>query len=89
MSQKASPSHTLMFIIVYKYLYCIVLVLLLAHMSVFESPPHHSIRMEWDQMYSISSSDLKEDTLDDMLCRIHLQSDDPDLLEQEFERDQL
>ena len=88
MSQVASPSHTFMFIIVYKCLLnCIVLPLLLASMSVFESPPRHSIKMDEDQMYNISSPDLREDALDDMLCRIHLQSDDPDLLEQEAERD--
>ena len=57
-------------------------------MSVFESPPHPSTRMERDQMYYLSSPDLREDALDDMMCRIHLQSDDPDFLE-EAERDQL
>ena len=56
-------------------------------MSVFET--HHVIWMDPDQMYSIGSPDLREDALDDMLCRIHLQSDDPDILEQEAERDQL
>ena len=58
-------------------------------MSVFESPPHHSIRMDQDQTYNIGSPDLREDALDDMLCRIHLQSDDPNILEQKAERDQL
>ena len=57
-------------------------------MSIFESPPHNSVRMDQDQTYSIGSPDLREDALGDMLCRIHLQSDDPDILEQE-ERDQL
>ena len=66
-----------------------VLVLVSIYMSVFESLPHHSIRMDQDQMYSIGTSDLREDALDDMLCRIHLQSDDPDILEQEAERDQM
>ena len=57
-------------------------------MSVFESPPHPSIRMERDQTYSLSSPDLREDALDDMMRRIHLQSDDPDFLKK-AERDQL
>ena len=65
-----------------------LLVLVSVCMSVFESPPHLSVRMDQDQMYSIGSPDLREDALDDMLCRIHLQSD-PELLEQEAERDQL
>ena len=64
-------------------------VLLLAYMSVFESPSHPSTRMERDQTYYLSSPDLREDTLDDMMWRIHLQSDDLDLLEQEAEKDQL
>ena len=79
----------------YVYMLCIafilasVLVVVPAYMSVFESPPHHSIRMDHpEQTYSIGTSDL-EDALDDMLCRIHLQSEDPDFLEQEAERDQL
>ena len=59
------------------------------YISVFESPPCHSIRMDPDQMYSIGSPDLREDALDDMLHRIHLQSDDRDILEQEAERDQM
>ena len=58
-------------------------------MSVFESPPHHSVWMDQDQTYSIGAPDLRKDALDDMLHRIHLQSDDPELLEQEAERDQL
>ena len=94
-------THTLMFNSVYRYMhwyvsvYCIAFVLaselasVAIYMSVFESPPHHSIRMDQDQTYSISSPDLREDALDDMLHRIHLQSDDPALLEQEAERDQL
>ena len=45
--------------------------------------------MDQDQMYSIGSLDLREDALDDMLCRICLQSDDPDILEQEAKRDRL
>ena len=76
-------------------MYCIafvlalILVLVSIYMSVFESPPHHSMRMDQDQMYSIGSPDLREDALDDMLHRIHLQSDDQELLEQKAERDQL
>ena len=48
-------------------------------MSIFKSPACHSVRMDQDQT---------EDAMDDMLRRICLQSDDPDILEQE-ERDQL
>ena len=58
-------------------------------MSIFEGPPHLSVRMDQDQTYSIGSPDLREDAVDDMLYRIRLQSDDPELLEQEAERDQL
>ena len=65
-----------------------IFVLLVAYLSVFESPPHSSTRMERDQTYYLSSPDLREDTLDDMMHRIHLQSDDLDILE-ETERDQL
>ena len=67
----------------------IAFILLLTYMSVFESPPHCSVRMDQEQTYNISSQDLREDALDDMLCRIHLQSDDPDVLEHDAERDQL
>ena len=96
MLQRALSSNTLMFNSVYQYmhqyLYCIgfvlASVLVSVYMSVFESPLCYSVRMDQDQTYSIGSPDLREDTLDDMLCRIHLQSDDPDILEQE-ERDQL
>ena len=45
--------------------------------------------MDQDQTYNIGSPDLREDALNDMLCRIHLQSDDPDILEHDAERDQL
>ena len=65
-----------------------IFVLLLAYMSVFESPPHPSRRMERDQTYYLSSPDLREDALGDMMLWIHLQSDDPDFVE-ETERDQL
>ena len=66
-----------------------VLVVVPTYMSVFESPPRHSIRMDREQIYNIGSPDLREDALDDMLCRICLQSDDQEYLEQEAERDQL
>ena len=91
MLQRAWPSHTLMFDSVYWYMYCIAFVLALVsvYMYVFESPPHQSVRMDQDQTYGIGSPDLRKDALDDMLHRIHLQSDDPDILEQEAERDQL
>ena len=74
-------------------LYCLcvasVLVLVFIYMSVLESPTHHSIRIDQDQTYSIGSPDLREDALDDVLCRICLQCDDSDILEQEAERNQL
>ena len=64
------------------YVYCIafvlasVLVLVPVYMSVFESPPCLSVRMDHtEQTYSIGSPDLREDALDDMLHRIHLQSE--------------
>ena len=90
MSQRTPPSHTLTFISVYKQCrYFIAFVLLLAHISVFESPPCHSERMDQDQTYNIGYPDLREDALDDMLHRIHLQSDNPEVLECDAERDQL
>ena len=58
-------------------------------MSVFESPPRHSARMDQDQTYNIDSPDLREDVLDDMLWKIRLQSNDPEVLEHDAERDQL
>ena len=77
----------------YFYVHCIafvlasVLVAVLTYMSVFESPPCHSIRMDREQTCNIGSPDLREDALDDMLRRVHLQSDDPEYLEEEAERD--
>ena len=68
-----------------QYRYILVFVLVLANLSVFESPPHHSARMDPDQTYSIGSPDLRED---DMVWRIRLQSDDPEVLECDAERDQ-
>ena len=88
MSQRALPSQTLMFASVYKQ-YRYITALVLVCMSVFESPPHCSIRMDQDQTYNIGSPDLREDALDDMLRRIRLQSDDPENLESDAERDQL
>ena len=83
MSQRALTSHKLTFISVYRqYRYFTAFVLLLAYMSV-------SLRMNPDQTYNIGSPDLREDALDDMLHRIHLQSDDPEVLEHDAERDQL
>ena len=48
---------------------------------------HHVILPGWiqDQTYNIGSPNLR----DGMLCRIHLQSDDPDVLKHDAERDQL
>ena len=89
MSQEALPSHTLMFIFVYRqYRYCMIFVFFVAYMSVFESPPCSSTKMERDQTYYLTSPDLRADALDDMMHRLHLQGDDPDFLE-ETERDQL
>ena len=94
-------THTLMFNSVYQYMhgyitmYCIVFILasvlvsVLVYMSVFKNPQYHSVRMDQDQTYNIGLPDLREDALDDMLCKSHLQSDDPEFLEQEAERDQL
>ena len=71
------------------FVLALVLVAVPAHISVFESPPHHSIKMDREQPYNTGSPDLREDALDDMLHRIHLQSDDPEYMKQEAERDQL
>ena len=90
MSQEPLPSHTLKFTSVQKqYRYIIAFVLVLVHMSVFESPPCHSARMDPDQTYNIRSPDLREDALDDMLLRIRLQSDDSETSKSDAERDQL
>ena len=53
-------------------------------MSVFELSPPHSRKMD---TYSIGSADLREDALDDMMHCIHLNSQDPELLEHENERE--
>ena len=64
-----------------RYRHFIVFVLVLVYMSVFESPPHHSRTMDQDQTFPMESTDLRENALDDMLHRICLQTDDPDILE--------
>ena len=56
-------------------------------MSVFESPPRHSARMDQDQTYNIGSPDFRADALDGMLQRIRLQSDDPEVLKHHAEMD--
>ena len=58
-------------------------------MSLFESPPPHSTSIDQDQTYNVGSPDLREDALDDILQRIHIQSDDPEVLERDAERDQV
>ena len=45
-------------------------------MSVFDLSPPHSEKMD---TYSIGSTDLREDALDDMMCLIHLNSEEPEL----------
>ena len=45
--------------------------------------------MDQDQTFPMKSTDLREDTLDDMLHKICLQTDDPEVLERESEHDQL
>ena len=52
-------------------------------MSVFDLSPLCSRRMD---TYSIGSTDLREDALDDMMRCIHLNRQDPELLECENER---
>ena len=58
-------------------------------MSVFESPPHHSTSMDQEQTYNVGSPELRQDALDDMPHRIHLQSDDPETFESDTEMNQL
>ena len=68
MSHRALPSHTLTFTSVCRqYRYIIAFVLVLAYMSLFESPPWHSTSIDQDQTYNVGSPDLREDALDDML----------------------
>ena len=55
-------------------------------MSVFDLSPPRSRRMD---TYSIGSTHLREDALDDMMHCIHLNSQDPELLECESEHEQL
>ena len=78
----ASPSHTL-FTTVY-CMYCIFIPLAL--MSVFDLSPPHLRGMD---TYSISSPDLREDALDDMMRHIHLQGEGQDFIDQESEQEQL
>ena len=78
-----SPSHTLLFTAVYCMYYIFIV---LALISVFDLSPPHPRGMN---TYSISSPDLWEDALDDMLCRIHLQGEDQDFIDCESEQEQL
>ena len=55
-------------------------------MSVFNLSPLHSRKMD---TYSIGSTDLREDALDDMMHRICLSSEESELLECESEQEQL
>ena len=68
----ALPSHTLLFMAVY-CMYYIFIVLTL--MSVFELSSPHPRGVD---TYSVSSPDLWEDALDDMMHYIHLQGEDQD-----------
>ena len=55
-------------------------------MSVFDLSPPHPRGMD---TYSISSPDLGEDALDDMMHHIHLQGEDQDFIDCESEQEQL
>ena len=77
------PSHTLLFTTVY-CMYYIFLVLPLT--SVFDLSPPCPRGMD---TYSISSPDLQEDALDDMMHRIRLQGEDQDFIDCESEQEQL
>ena len=61
--------------------------LAIALMSIFVSPPHHSRTMDQDQFFPMESTELREDALDDMLHRINLQTEDPEVLQRESECD--
>ena len=65
-------------------MYCIFIALAL--MAVFDLSPPHLRGMD---TYSISSPDLREDALDDMMHRIHLQGEDQDFIDCESEQEQL
>ena len=49
-------------------------------MSIFDSPPHCSQAIDMEQTYPVETPDLCGDSLDDMLCRINLQSEDYETL---------
>ena len=83
MIEGASPSHTLLFTAVYCMYYIFIV---LAFMSVFDLHPPHPRGMD---TYSISSPDLREDALDDMMRHIHLQGGDQDFIDHESEQEQL
>ena len=70
MIEGALPSHTLLFTAVYCMYYIFIV---LALMSVFDLSPPHPRGMD---TYSISSLDLQEDALDNMMRPIHLQGAD-------------
>ena len=75
------PSHTLLFMAVY-CMYNIFIVFAL--MSVFDLSPPHPRGMD---TRSISSPDLWEEALDDMMHSIHLQGEDQDIIDHESEQD--
>ena len=55
-------------------------------MSVFDLSLPHPRGMD---TYSISSPDLQEDALHDMMCRICLQGEDQDFIDCESQQEQL
>ena len=60
--------------------------IVLALMSVFDLSPLRSRRMD---TYSIGSTDLRDDALDDMMHHIHLNSKESEFMDQESEQEQL
>ena len=83
MVAEALPSHTFLFMAVYCMYYFFIV---LALMSVFDLSPPHPRGMD---TYSISSPDLQEDALDDMMHHIRLQGEDQDFIDCESEQEQL
>ena len=83
MIEGALPSHTLLFTAVY-CMYNIFIVLAL--MSVFDLSPPCPRGMD---TYSISSPELQEDALNDVMRRIRLQGKDQDFIDCESEQEQL
>ena len=79
----ALPSHIFLFTTVY-CMDCIFIALAL--MSVFDLSPPWLRGMD---TYSISSPDLREDALDEMMCRIRIQGEDQDFIDREREQEQL